>query len=174
MFQYPSYFAYQIPSIARANLQVFFNVTGRFASGLQALTELNLQMVRKVVEESNTLRRAGDEAGAGDVLGWQSIMLAQFPQKAASYGQHMISIITSTQDDIIGEVRSQYKRNGITFNEAAKVAANDAQSAVQSSGELVTNLAETASDAARGTGGAILDANGEIAKTVRTPTRHSG
>ena len=173
MFQYPGYFAYQIPSLARANLQTFLNVTGRFASGLQALTELNVQTVQKVVEESNPLLRAGDEAGAGDVLGWQSIMLAQFPQKAASYGQHMMSIITSTQDDIIGEVRSQYERNGITFNEAAKVAANDAEAAVQSSGELVTNLADTATDSARETGGAILDANGEVARTARTPAKRS-
>lgn len=34
MLQYPSYFAYQLPSLARANLQAFLNVTGRFASGL--------------------------------------------------------------------------------------------------------------------------------------------
>jgi hypothetical protein len=173
MFQYPGYFAYQIPSLARANLQTLLNVTGRFASGLQALTELNVQTVHKVVEESNTLLRAGDEAGAGDVLGWQSIMLAQFPQEAASYGQHVMSIITSTQDDIIGEVRGQYERNGATFNEATKVVANDAPSEVQTSSDLITNLADTATDAAPETGGAILDANGEIANTTRTPAKRS-
>src|SRR5690242_19259638 len=124
MFEYPGYSAYQIPSLARANLQTFFNVTGRFPSGVQALTELNVQTVRKVVEESNTLLRSGDEADAGDVLGWQSIILAQFPQKAASYGQHMLSIITSTQDDINGEVRSQYGRNEMKLNDMANVAAN--------------------------------------------------
>jgi hypothetical protein len=67
-------------------LQVFLNITGRFASSLRALTELNVQTVRKMVGESSTLLNAGDEAGAGDVLGWQAIMFAQFPQKAASYG----------------------------------------------------------------------------------------
>ncbi len=91
-FQYPGYFAYQKPSIARANLQAFLNIGGRFASGVQALTELNVQTVRKMVEESNALLRAGDESSAGDVLGWQSSMFTQFPQKAASYGQHVLSI----------------------------------------------------------------------------------
>ncbi|MDR5883984.1 phasin family protein [Caballeronia sp. LZ032] len=174
MFQYPGYFAYQIPSLARANLQTLLNVTGRFASGLQALTELNVQTVHKVVEESNTLLRAGDEADAGNVLGWQSIMFAQFPQKAASYGQHVMSIITSTQDDIVGEVRGQYERNGVTFSEAAKVAASDGQSDVQSSSDLITNLADSATDAVPETGGTILDANGEIAKTTtRAPAKRS-
>ncbi|WP_087039550.1 phasin family protein [Caballeronia arvi] len=171
MFQYPGYFADQIPSLARANLQTFLNVTGRFATGLQAITELNVQTVRKMVEESNTLLRAGDDAGAGDVLGWQSIMLAQFPQKAASYGQHMLSIITSTQDDIIGEVRSQYERSGAKFNDMTKVAADDVQAAAQSSSGLVLNLADPANEAARETSGAVLDANGEIARTARSTAK---
>lgn len=167
MIQSSAYFADQIPSLARANLQAFLNVSGRFASGFQALTELNVQTVRKMVEESSTLLRAGDEAGAGDVLGWQSIMFAQFPQKAASYGQHMLSIITSTQDDIIGEVRSQYERNVVRFGDMAAVAAEDVQAAAQSPSELVTNLAHPGNDAARETSGAVLDANGEIARTAR-------
>jgi hypothetical protein len=171
MFQYPGYFADQIPSLARANLQTFLNVTGRFATGLQAITELNVQTVRKMVEESNTLLRAGDDAGAGDVLGWQSIMLAQFPQKAASYGQHMLSIITSTQDDILGEVRSQYERSGAKFNDMAKVAADDVQAAAQSPGGLVVNPADTANEAARETSGAVLDSNGEIARTARSAAK---
>ena len=173
MFEYPGYSAYQIPSLARANLQTFFNVTGRFPSGVQALTELNVQTVRKVVEESNTLLRAGDEADAGDVLGWQSIMLAQFPQKAASYGQHMLSIITSTQDDINGEVRSQYGRNEMKLNDMANVAANEVQATAQSSGELVANLPDTSNDAAHETSGAILDANGELARTARSSAKRS-
>ncbi|SAK96419.1 phasin family protein [Caballeronia calidae] len=167
MFHYPGYFAYQIPSLTRANLQAFLNVTGRFASGLQALTELNVQTVRKVIEESNALLRAGDEAGAGDVLGWQSVMLAQFPQKAASYGQHVLSIITSTQDDMLGEVRDQYERNGIKFDDMASAAADDVETAAQSSGELITNLADTANDAARETSAVVLDASGEVVKTSR-------
>jgi Phasin protein len=158
MFQHPGYFAYQIPSLARANLQAFLNISGRFADGLQAITELNVQTVRKVVEESNALLRSGDEAGAGDVLGWQSIMLAQIPQKAAAYSQHVLSIITSTQDDILGEVRSQYERNGVEFNDMAKVAADDLQAGAQSSRE---------------TSGALLDATGEVAKTSRASAKRS-
>ena len=47
MIQSSAYFADQIPSLARANLQAFLNVSGCFASGFQALTELNVQTVRK-------------------------------------------------------------------------------------------------------------------------------
>ncbi|MFM0323573.1 phasin family protein [Caballeronia glebae] len=173
MFQYPGQFAYQIPSLARANLQAFLNMTGRFASGLQALGELNVQTVRTVVEESNALLSAGDQAAAGDVLGWQSVMLAQFPQKAASYGQHVMSIITSTQDDILGEVRNQYERNGIKFGDPANAAADDVQTATQSSGALITNLADATNDATRETSGVVLDVNGEVAKTSHASTKRS-
>jgi hypothetical protein len=127
MFQYPGSFAYQMPSIARANLQAFLNISGRFASGMQALTELNVRTVQTMVEESNALLRAGDEASPGDVFGWQTVMLAQFPQKAASYGQHVMSIITSTESDVLGEVRSQYERNGITFKDAMESAADESR-----------------------------------------------
>jgi hypothetical protein len=167
MFQYPGYLAYQIPSMARANLQAWLSISGRFASGMQALADLNAQTVRKMVEESNSLLRAGDEASPGDVFGWQSVMFAQFPQKAASYGHHVLSIITSTEADMIGEVRSQYERNGIKLKEMTETAAGEMQQAAQSSGELVTNLADTATEAAQETSGVVLDASGEVAKTTR-------
>jgi hypothetical protein len=169
MFQYPGSFAYQMPSIARANLQAFLNISGRFASGMQALTELNVRTVQTMVEESNALLRAGDEASPGDVFGWQTVMLAQFPQKAASYGQHVMSIITSTESDVLGEVRSQYERNGITLDSVMESAADDAQASAQ----LVTNLADTTRDVAEQTSGVVLDASGEVAKTARASTRRA-
>ncbi|VXC16113.1 Phasin [Burkholderia sp. 8Y] len=163
MFQYPGFIAYQMPSIARANLQAFLNASERFASALHALTELNVQTVRTVIEESNTLLRTGDDTTPGVVLGWQSVMLAQLPQKAASYSQHVLSIITSTEADIIGEVRSQYERNGITLKGLADSGAQATQETTETTSLVVTNLAETASEAAENTSGVILDASGEIA-----------
>lgn len=181
MFQYPGNIAYQIPSIARANLQAFLNVSGRFASGLQQLTELNVQTVRSAIEESNSLLQPADDSGA-TVLGWQSVMLAQFPQKAASYGQNVWSIVTSTEADIIGEMRSQYERNGITlkglFDTASTDAAQTAQSTAQEAGVVpgvvITNLAEAASEATQETSGAILDASGNIANEAASAPKQLG
>jgi phasin family protein len=163
MFQYPNLIAYQMPSIARANLQAFLNASERFANGLHALTELNVQTVRTVIEESNSLLRTGDDTSPGEVLSWQSVMLAQLPQKAASYGQHVLSIITSTEADILGEVRSQYERNGITLKGLFDSGAQAAQETTESTSLVVTNLAETTSEAAANTSGVILDASGAIA-----------
>ncbi|WP_175940680.1 phasin family protein [Caballeronia sp. BCC1704] len=163
MFQYPNLIAYQMPSIARANLLAFLNASERFANGLHALTELNVQTVRTVIEESNSLLRTGDETSPGEVLSWQSVMLAQLPQKAASYGQHVLSIITSTEADILGEVRSQYERNGITLKGLFDSGAQAAQETTESTSLVVTNLTETTSEAAANTSGVILDASGEIA-----------
>ncbi|GAB5094500.1 MULTISPECIES: phasin family protein [unclassified Caballeronia] len=168
MFQYPGQFAYQMPSLARANLQAFLTISGRFASTMQALAELNVQTVNKMVEESNALLKAGDEASAGDVFGWQSIMLAQFPQKAASYGQHVLSIITSTEADVVGEVRSQYEQNGIKLKGLFDTATTDATEAAQSTGAVITDLADTATTTAEQTSGVILDASGEITQSAQT------
>jgi hypothetical protein len=173
MFQYPNYFAYQMPTLARANLQAMLNISSRVAGSWQALAELNVQTMKKMVEESNALLRAGEESSAGDVLGWQSVMFAQFPQKAASYGQHLLSIITSTEADVIGEVRSQYERNGIKFKDMMDTAANDAQEAAQSSSALVTDLTNTANEAAQETSAVVLDSTGEVAKTARSNVKRS-
>ncbi|MDR5807313.1 phasin family protein [Caballeronia sp. LZ019] len=180
MFQYPGNIAYQIPSIARANLQAFLNASGRFASGLQELTELNVQTVRTVIEESNNLLKPGEDAGSS-VLGWQSALFAQIPLKAASYGQNVWSIITLTEADILGEVRNQYERNGITlkglFDTATNEAQETAQSAAQETGVVITNLAETASEAtqaAQETSGVILDASGDIASEIANAPQQLG
>ncbi len=87
-------------------------------------------------------------------------MFAQFPQKAAAYGQHVISIITSTEADVLGEMRNQYERNGVSFKGMMDTAAEDAQRAAQSSGELVTNLADTAQE----TSNVVLDASSDAAR----------
>jgi len=184
MFQYPGNIAYQMPSLARANLQAFLNASGRFASGLQELTELNVQTVRTVIEESSNLLKPGEDAGAS-VLGWQSALFAQLPLKAASYGQNVWSIITSTEADILGEVRSQYERNGITlkglFDTAASETQQGAQSAAQETGLVITSLADTASEAtqaatqaAQETGGVILDASGDIASEAASAPKQLG
>jgi phasin family protein len=173
MFQYPGYMAFQIPSMARANLQAWLNISGRFASSMQALADLNAQTVRKMVEESNAMLRAGDDASPGDVFGWQSVMFAQMPQKAAAYGQHVMSIITSTEQEVIDEVRSQYERNGIKLKEMANTAASDMQQAAESSGGMASSLAETASEAVSESSNVVLDASGQIAKASRVAAKRS-
>jgi hypothetical protein len=153
-----------ISSMTRANLAAFLNVSGRLASGIQQLTELNVQTVRTMIEESSSLLRAGEESSPGDVLGWQSIMLAQFPEKAASCGRYFLSIVTSTEADIISEARSQYERNGIGMKEALDAAASETESAIGEEARIVTNMTDTMAESAGESARAILDASGEVAQ----------
>jgi phasin family protein len=158
------YAALPIASMTRANLATFLNVSGRLASGIQQLTELNVQTVRTMIEESNSLLRAGDESSPGDVFGWQSIMLAQFPEKAASYGRHFLSIITSTEADIVSEARSQYERTGIGLKGALNAAAQDAQAAAGEQALIVGDMTDTMAQSAGESASVILDASGEVAR----------
>ncbi|KNH04108.1 hypothetical protein BRCH_02766c [Candidatus Burkholderia brachyanthoides] len=84
-----------------------------------------------------------------------------------------MSITMSTESDVIGEVRNQYERNGILLKSMMDSAADDTQSAAQSSGELVTQFAETAHDTAQETSGVVLDASGEVAKSARASAKRA-
>lgn len=158
------YSAQPFSSIAKANFAAFLSVSGRFASGVQQLTELNIQTVKTVIDESNSLLRAGEEASPGDVLGWQSIMLAQLPQKAASYGRHFLSIITSTEADIVSDVRSQYERTGSDVKDALDSAAQEVQSAAETQGAIISDVTDTMAGAAEENTNVILDASGDLAR----------
>ncbi len=67
---------------------------------------------------------------------------------------------------MLGEMRAQYERNGITIKQMSDTAVADAQQATQTSTELTTQLADTAGDA-------VQDVNAEIAKNARVTAKRA-
>lgn len=102
----------QASSFAAANFQSFVTATRRLASGLQQLAELNVQTVKTVFGESTSVLKAGSNANPGDFLSWQSTLFAGIPEKMAAYTRHYLTIVRTTQADILNETRKQYEQYG--------------------------------------------------------------
>lgn len=160
------YYSQHASSIARANLQALLSMSGRCASSLQQLTELNVQTVKTVIEETNALfetRESGD-----DFLGKQTMMLAQFPEKAAAYSRHFFSIVNSAEADLMNETRNRYEQIGTSVKEGIEqgleASMNQVELTSQSSAQVVADTSEASADVMQRAGGLVLNASGEIAQ----------
>jgi phasin family protein len=160
------FFPQQVSSFATANLHTLMKVTQRYASGLQQLAELNVQTVKTVVEESKSVASAGAGAKPGDFLSWQSTLFAELPEKAAAYSRHFFSIVRATEADILNEARNQYEQYGIGMKGMFEAAVQQGQSTTEHSTALLSNVAESSTQASTETAGVVLDASGEIAQTA--------
>jgi phasin family protein len=163
MFPYSSQHA---SSIARANFQALLNMSGRCASSLQQLTELNVQTVKTVIEETNALFETRE--AEGEFLGKQTTMLAQFPEKAAAYSRHFFSIISSTEADLMNETRNRYEQVGTSLKEGIEEGFNASMKQVEltshSSAQAVADTSEASADASQRATGLVLNASGEVAQ----------
>jgi phasin family protein len=159
------FYSQHASSIARANLQALLSMSGRYASSLQQLTELNVQTVKTVIEETNALFEAPESGD--DFLGKQTMMVAQFPEKAAAYSRHFFSIVTSTEADLMNETRSRYEQFGNSvkegFEQGFEATRKQVDLASQTSSQIVTEAGEASAEAMRQSSGVVLNASGEIA-----------
>ncbi len=153
-------------TIAAANLQMFVNVSKRYAGGLQELTELNVQTVKTVLEESTSVLSAGDSAKPGEFLTWESTLFAEFPEKAAAYTRHFFSIIRATETDILSETRSHYEKYGISIKGTFDSAVKQGQSALLESSEQLSNISAASAEAVKETAVVVRDAGAEIAQNT--------
>jgi phasin family protein len=160
------YYSEHASSIARANLQALLNISGRYTSGLQQLTELNVQTVKTVIEETGALFETRESGG--DFLGKQTTMLAQFPEKAVAYSRHLFSIVSSTEADLMDEARNRYEQIGVSLKEVIEegfeASMNQLEPALQRSTQVVTDASEVSVDATQRTTGLVLNASGDIAQ----------
>jgi len=160
------FFTKQSSSVVTANLQMFVNVTKRYAGGLRQLGELNVQTVKTVFEEGTSVLKAGGSAKPGELLTWESTLFAEFPEKAAAYTRHFLSIIRATETDILSETRSHYEQYGINMKGVLESAAGQGQSALQESSEHLLNITAGSTDAVKDAAGVVLDAGAEIAQNT--------
>lgn len=132
---FPSLSANQTFVYPPAGFQVFVNVAKRYATGLQQLAELNVQTAKTVFEESTAVAKAGTQAKPADFLSWQSILLAETPEKAAAYTRHFWQIVRATQTDILNEARGPMEQFGFGLKNASETASQEAVGLLSSASE---------------------------------------
>jgi phasin family protein len=166
MFPYSSQHA---SSIARANLQAFLNMSGRCASSLQQLTELNVQTVKTVIEETSALFDARD--AEGEFLAIQTTMLAQIPEKAAAYSRHFFSIVSSTEADLMNETRNRYEQIGISVKEGIEetidASMKQVEPTLQNSAQAIADVSEASVDAGQRAAALVSNASEEMTEKAK-------
>lgn len=158
------YLPQQAASFGTANLHTLLKVTQCYARGLQQLAELNTQTVKTVFEESNSVLKAGSAATPGEFLSWQSSLLAAYPEKAAAYTRHFLTIVRSTEADMLNEAHGQFEQYGAGMREVLDAAAQGEQSAVEGATERLSDIARESTDDFNQSAGSVLDASGRIAR----------
>jgi hypothetical protein len=137
----------QISDISKANYQALVNVIGKYMNGFHELVELNMQTVRTVTTESNNLPNDETAEKSDNLPEWQSNMLAQFSEKAASYNRHFCTIILSTGAEVVREARRQYESHGNQMNAIFAEAVENATAASTRTAEKLENkLAQPVQD----------------------------
>ena len=156
----------QASSFANANLQIMMNVTQRYARGIQQLAELNVQTVRTLWEEGSTVAKAGTTARPTEFFGWESMLFAELPEKAAAYSRHFFAIVRATEADIFNEARSQYEKYGINVKDAFESTLQQGQSDAQGTSALVADVTDRSTQAANEIASNIANANTNVAQST--------
>ncbi|BAO94014.1 TIGR01841 family phasin [Caballeronia insecticola] len=161
----------QVSSLAAANFQSYVSATKRLASGLQQLAELNVQTVKTVFGEGASVLKAGTTANPGDLLSWQSTLFAEIPEKTAAYTRHYLTIVRSTQADILNETRKQYEQNGLDvkgfFESVPQGPIGLLLNVSPALGGVVKESTEVVLDAAKDVDQTLIEASAEVADSAQ-------
>ena len=96
----------QMAAFQKAKFQAWMSLTDKYMDGFQKLTQLNVQTIRTLISENEGVTGPAPE-NASDVNEWQSKLLTQVPEKAASYSRHFFAIVSATGEQV---ARAEYRR----------------------------------------------------------------
>ncbi|HYS66469.1 MAG TPA: TIGR01841 family phasin [Paraburkholderia sp.] len=125
----------QIAAAQKANLDVFFGLTGKVFEAVEKLVALNLQLVRSTLTE--TQEAMTKAPGTTDPQQWfalQAGVTGPFTEKSLSYGRQLFDIALTTQAEVTQLAQTQYERYNARvqalIEEAAKSAPAGSEAAV--------------------------------------------
>src|ERR1700738_2325467 len=99
----------QFAAAQKANLEALFGLTNKAFEGIEKLVELNLQVVKSTVAESQeNAQRALAVKDAQDLLALQASMTQPMAEKVLSYGRHLYEIASATQAEFARVAEAQY------------------------------------------------------------------
>src|SRR5580700_2473933 len=100
----------QFAAAQKANLETLFGLTTKAFEGVEKLVELNLQVVKSTLAESQeNAQRALSAKGPQELLALQASLAQPVAEKALSYGRHLYEIASATQAEFARVAESQYE-----------------------------------------------------------------
>jgi phasin family protein len=100
----------QFAAAQKANLEALFGLTNKAFEGIEKLVELNLQVVKSTLAESQeNAQRALSVKDAQELLALQASVVQPMAEKVLSYGRHLYEIASSTQAEFARVAEAQYE-----------------------------------------------------------------
>lgn len=102
----------QIAAAQKANFDTLFGLTNKAFGGMEKLLELNLQVIKSTLAESQSIsQRALSVKDAQELLALQASLAQPVAEKALSYGRHLYEIASTTQAEFAKVGESQYEEH---------------------------------------------------------------
>jgi len=141
----------QIATAQKSNLDIAFGMTNNIVAGVQKLTELNLQMIKTTMAETQESAQQALSKGPQERLTQQASLAAPMAEKMQSYSRQVWEIVSATQAEFARIAQTQYKaytdRTQTIFEDVAKRAPAGSETGIaewKSVIELTNTLYETA------------------------------
>src|SRR6202795_2466158 len=100
----------QFAAANKAQFETLFGLTNKAFEGLEKLLELNLQVVKSTLAESQeNAQRALSVKDAQELLALQARLAQPVAEKALSYGRHVYEIVSATQGEFTRVAEAQYE-----------------------------------------------------------------
>jgi phasin family protein len=100
----------QIAAAQKANFETLFSLTNKAFEGVEKLVELNMQVVKSTLTESQeNAQRALSVKDAQELLSLQASLAQPVAEKVLSYGRHLYEIASATQAEFTRVAESQYE-----------------------------------------------------------------
>ncbi|NHH79035.1 phasin family protein [Burkholderia gladioli] len=100
----------QIAAAQKAHLESLFGLTSKAFESVEKLIELNVQVVKSTLAESQeNVQRALSVKDAQELLALQVSFAQPLAEKALAYGRHLYDIASSTQAEFAKVAESQYE-----------------------------------------------------------------
>ena len=100
----------QFAAAQKANLETLFGLTSKAFEGVEKLVELNIQVVKSTIAESQeNAQRALSVKDAQELLALQASLTQPVAEKVLSYGRHLYEIASATQAEFARVAEAQYE-----------------------------------------------------------------
>jgi len=100
----------QITATSKAQFDTLFGLTNKAFEGMEKLLELNLQVVKSTLAESQeNTQRALSVKDAQEFVALQASFAQPVAEKALSYGRHLYEIASATQAEFARVAEAQYE-----------------------------------------------------------------
>ncbi len=178
--------AEQVIAAQKANVETLFGLTGKAFEGVEKLVELNLQVARAALTESqDNVRAALSVKDVQELLALQANLLQPSAEKAVAYSRHVYDITAATNAEVVRTAEAQLGEAQKSFNNLVETASKNApagsenvlalyksaMSAANNALESVQKAAKQASDVAEANMNALTENAVKVTKTATSKKR---